>query len=117
MNHNKGAEGQKGANTGQLPSRGRGAIPYIGNAPNAAPNTPPEGQVRILLSEAASKHLTETGEHAFVAASRVMRGAEEPETAGRWALYLIPCDIPDADAAIRVARGLSKESKPRKPKL
>ena len=69
--------------------------------------------VRILLSETASRHLTETGEHAFIVVSRARRGAEEPETAGRWALWLVPCSIAEADSAVRVARGISKERKTR----
>lgn len=71
--------------------------------------------IKILLSEQASRHLDATGERAFIVASRAMRGTEEPETMGRWALHLVPCSIPQADAACRVARGLSKESKPRTP--
>lgn len=69
--------------------------------------------IRILLSEAASRHLTATGEHAFIVASRAMRGVEEPDTAGRWALWLVPCSITTADAAVRVARGLTTERKQR----
>lgn len=69
--------------------------------------------VRILLSEQASRHLDGTGERAFIVVSRAMRGAEEPETRGRWALWLVPCTIAQADAAVRVATGKSSER--RKP--
>lgn len=65
------------------------------------------GTVRILLSEQASRHLTATGERAFVVASRVMR-TEEPETLGRWALHLIPCEIAAANAAVGVALGRTR---------
>jgi hypothetical protein len=64
---------------------------------------------RILLSEQASRHLTETGERCFIVTSRAMRGAEEPATMGRWALWLVPCSIQQADAAVRIATGQSLE--------
>jgi hypothetical protein len=65
MKSTKGAEGQCGAFKGQNAPRGRGAVPYIGNAPSAAPAAPSEGQVRILLSEAASQHLAGSGKRFF----------------------------------------------------
>jgi hypothetical protein len=65
--------------------------------------------IRILLSEAASRHLTETGEKCFA----VIGKASHPDNPARWILYLMPCDIPTADAACRVARGISKERRPR----
>jgi hypothetical protein len=65
---------------------------------------PPE-PIRILLSEAASKHLDATGENAFAVVAR----GSWPDSPGRWVIYLLPCDIPTADAACRVARGISKE--------
>lgn len=74
------------------------------------------GVVRILLSEAASRHLTATGERAFIVASRVMRGAEEPETMGRWALHFIPCDIVAANAAVGVALGRARAVRIKTPR-
>jgi hypothetical protein len=68
--------------------------------------------IRILLSEATSRHLTETEESVFVVAAK----APHPDDPKRWILYLVPTSIPLADAAARVARGLSRESKPRTPK-
>jgi hypothetical protein len=113
MKTHGGAQGHEGAFLGHDTPKGTGAPPYIGNAPGDAPIAQGQGHVRILLSEAASRHLAATGERCFVIASRAMRGAEEPDTMGRWALYLVPCSLADANAAVRVARGISKESKPR----
>jgi len=40
-----------------------------------------------------------------------------PDAVGKLVLYFVPCEsIKTADAAIRVARGVSFERKPRKPK-
>lgn len=72
--------------------------------------------VRILLSKAASDHLTATGERAFIVIHKVMRGVEEPDTIGRWALTLHPCSVETSNAARRVALGESKERKPKPSK-
>ena len=72
--------------------------------------------IRLLLSADASRHLDATEEGVFLVVHKAMRGVEEPSTAGRWAITLIPCSIHQADSAVRVALGLSKESKPRAPK-
>jgi hypothetical protein len=66
-------------------------------------NPPPT--TRILLSEAASKHLTDAGHECLLVAHRVMRGVEEPETMGRWAISLVPCSMAQARAACNVALG------------
>ncbi len=69
------------------------------------PHQPQAGTVRLLLSERASQALTDAGHECFIVAHRVMRGTEEPETMGRWALHLIPCSLKDAQAACNVALG------------
>jgi len=116
MKSHEGARGHEGAFLGHDTPRGTGAFPYIGNAPSDAPTAQGQGHTRILLSEAASRHLDATGERCFIVASRAMRGTEEPQTMGRWALHLVPCSIADANAAVRVATGQSTERKPRTPK-
>jgi hypothetical protein len=67
--------------------------------------------ISILLDSEQSEILTDAGTDAFAVVGR----GTWPDSPGRWVVYLIPCDIKTADAACRVARGLSKESKPRKP--
>jgi hypothetical protein len=95
------------------------------NALSAAPTDPREGQsitadsepIRILLSKAASDALTASGEKAFAIVHRVMR-SEEPETAGRWAIYLAPVAWPTATAATAVLCGKARavKIKPVSPK-
>jgi hypothetical protein len=119
----EGAEGQNGAFSGQSAPRGRGAVSYIENALSAAPTDPREGQsitaesepIRILLSKAASDALTASGEKAFAIVHRVMR-SEEPETAGRWAIYLAPVAWPTATAATAVLCGKARAVKVKAPR-
>ena len=59
---------------------------------------------RILLSESASKALTESGEHAFTIIHRSMR-TEEPDTAGRWVIHLCPITWRTAQDAANVLLG------------
>lgn len=66
--------------------------------------------IRLLLSETASRYLSETGEAAFAVVHRAMR-PEEPGTSGRWVITLLPCTNIQADAAVRVARGLPRAVK------
>jgi hypothetical protein len=63
------------------------------------------GTIRLLLSEAASKHLTDTGHECFIVLSKVLRGVEEPATMGRWAISLVPCSMAQAQAVCNVALG------------
>jgi hypothetical protein len=70
-----------------------------------SPLQPRAAATRLLLSAAVSKHLTDAGHECFLVVHRVMRGVEEPETMGRWALHLIPCSLKDAQAACNVAFG------------
>lgn len=87
------------------------------NSLDSDSDTPPEGAaIRILLGEAASRHLDAAGEGAFIVISKAMRGTEEPETAGRWALHLLPCSITQANDAVAVIQGRAKASYPKKPK-
>ena len=67
---------------------------------------------RILLSEAASKHLEATGNTCFIVASM----DKSDERSGRWVLHLVPSTYASANAAVRVATGQSAERRPRKPK-
>ncbi len=70
-----------------------------------------EGHVRILLSKAASDALTASGENCFSIVHRVMRGVEEPETAGRWAISLIPAEMKLVDDAVAVLEGRKRAVK------
>jgi hypothetical protein len=96
-----GAEGQRGAFAGAVPPRGRGAVPLKGNAPYAAPSAPCEGQTRILLSEAASKHLKATGETCF----RIVAADMSNEHPGRFVIHLAPCPLDIARQAEGVILG------------
>jgi hypothetical protein len=71
--------------------------------------------IRILLSKAASDALTASGEKAFAIVHRVMR-SEEPETAGRWAIYLAPVAWPTATAATAVLCGKARAVKVKAPR-
>jgi hypothetical protein len=57
--------------------------------------------IRILLSKAASDHLTASGESCFAVIGR----ASYPDDPSRWVLHLQPCDIATADNAVAVAQG------------
>ncbi len=61
---------------------------------------------RILLSEAASKHLLEAGECWMIAGK-----SSHPEIAGRIVLHLLAIPKAQADAACEVALGLRKPGK------
>ena len=67
---------------------------------------------RILLSERASQHLTATGAECFA----VVAFDKSDQRSGQWIIHLMPCTYKQADAAVRVARGITKEIKPRKAK-
>ncbi len=53
------------------------------------------GQTRILLSEAASRHLAATGAECF----RIVSTAKHPEQPGRWVIHLAPCPLATARQA------------------
>jgi hypothetical protein len=63
--------------------------------------------MRILLSEAASRHLTEAGGDAFLVVGR----ASYPDDPSRWILHIVPCDMATASAACEVALGQRKPGK------
>lgn len=63
---------------------------------------------RILLSEAASKHLLKAGECFMIAGK-----SSHPEQPGRIVLHLVPIDKPLADAACLVAMGQARATRPR----
>lgn len=67
--------------------------------------TAPMTATRILLSEAASRHLDAIGEDCFVVTSF----DRSDERSGRWVLHLIPCTLGQANSAVRVATGQSTE--------
>jgi len=73
------------------------------------------GVIRILLSKAASDVLTETGERSFIIVAKVMRGTEEPQTMGRWAITLAPIDWQRSRDAAGVLMGTRKASRLRTP--
>ena len=128
MNASKGAEGQSGAFKGQNAPRGRGAVPLIGECPCAAPAppgkgqsgndnfTPPieviAGQTRILLSDAASRHLEATGEACFVIVSKT----RHPEKPGRWVIHLAPAPLATVRDAEAVLFGEARAVRIRTPK-
>jgi hypothetical protein len=116
MKHPSGAKVQSGAIGGAMHPRCKGAIPYIGNAPNAAPCSPSEVQhLRIILGARASEALAASGEECFV----VIAKASWPDDPTRWALHLIPASIKAANAACEVAQGIKRavklRSRPQEP--
>ena len=76
--------------------------------PSPADNMRP-AHPRIKLSQQASDHLSQTGQPCFA----VVAFDRSDERSGRWIVHLIPSTYARADAAIRVAKGITKESKPR----
>lgn len=119
MKTNEGAEGQNGAFQGQNAPRGRGAVPLIGECTLAAPPDPDKGQcekdrfkapheaipgqTRILLSEAASRHLLSQGD-AFALVSR----SWHPDIPGRMVIHLAPVPLKVAQDAASVLCGTSR---------
>ena len=73
--------------------------------------SPAPGALRILLSESASQHLSEHGADAFVVVGR----GSHPDQPSRWRLWLVPCPVKAANAAVRVARGEARAVAIRKP--
>lgn len=65
------------------------------------------GQTRILLSEAASRHLDATGEDYFMIASK----AKSPDVVGRWVIHLAPCPLKVARQAEGVLLGTHRAVK------
>jgi hypothetical protein len=59
---------------------------------------------RILLSEAASRHLLEAGSFFAV----IQRGSYPSHDGNRMVIHLLPCDYATAAAAVEVAQGLRK---------
>jgi hypothetical protein len=122
MKTTQGAQGHEGAFLGYDTPRGTGAFPFIGNAPCDAPTTPNEGhagkdfeapievipgQTRILLSEAASRHLSDIGADCF----RIVSKARHPEQPGRWVIHLAPCPLAIARQAEGVLFGTHRAVK------
>lgn len=82
--------------------------PHFLNGGKTNPCLPEDkGHLRILLSQAASDHLTATGESAFLIAGR----ASHPDDPTRWALHLASCPMATASAACEVATGARKPGK------
>ena len=73
------------------------------------------GPIRVLLSRAASDLLTASGERAFSIVHQVMRGAEEPQTMGRWEITLSPIDWQAARDAASVLVGTASAKRVRSP--
>ena len=126
MKPTRGAQGHEGAFLGYDTPRGTGAFPYIGNAPSDAPTTPGvgnderdfkapieviPGQTRILLSEAASRHLTDQGAECFT----IVAKTRHPEQVGRWVIHLAPCSLTVARAAESVALGKARAVSNKQP--
>ncbi|MEI7956845.1 MAG: hypothetical protein WCJ66_16900 [Verrucomicrobiota bacterium] len=74
---------------------------------------PPQvpGVRRLILSEATSKFLQSTGEHAFVIVGKLFY----PATPGTWAIFLEPVPIELAHLANGVLCGTHKAVKIRQP--
>jgi hypothetical protein len=69
-----------------------------------------ESNVRILLSERVTRHLENHGGECFL----IVAKDKSDEHSGRMVLHLVPTTHKLANAAVRVARGLSKESRPKR---
>jgi hypothetical protein len=67
--------------------------------------------IRILLSKAASDHLTKAGEACFAVVGR----QSHPDDPTRWILHVVPCDIATADSAVKVAKGEATARHCKKP--
>lgn len=67
------------------------------------------GHTRILLSEAASRHLEAAGPECFV----IVATDKSDQHSGRWVIHLMPCSYTLANSAVRVAQGLSTEKRPK----
>ena len=72
-------------------------------------STEAKGHRRILLSQAASDHLTATGESAFL----VIGKASLPDDPTRWVIHLLPVTMKTACDAIAVATGEARATRPR----
>jgi hypothetical protein len=105
------AEVQNGAFEGALHEECTSAFPFIGNAPCSAQNTPEivheRKPIRILLSEAASKHLEGTGETCF----RIIAADMSNEHPGRFVIHLAPCSLGVARQAEGVLLGTHRAVK------
>jgi hypothetical protein len=74
----------------------------------AQPAAPPK-PLRLVLSEEQSAAIRESG----IRFAIIHPDSYPSPTVGRWVVDLVECDQPTADSAVRVARGLSKERRPR----
>ncbi len=75
-------------------------------------STPTDKPLRLVLSPEQSAALADNARFSFV----VVGPGSWPDTPGRMVLYLIETDCKRADAAVRVARGISTERRIRTPK-
>jgi hypothetical protein len=89
---------------------GTGTNREIGTDRNDPLATP--GLKRILLSEAASKALTESGEECFA----IVAKQSWPADPKRWAIYLLPVSLRVANDATAVLLGKARAVRTRKPK-
>lgn len=71
--------------------------------------------IQVLLDCEQSEILSDCGTDVFVVIHRARR-TEQPDINGRWIMSIVPCSISQANAAVRVARGISAERKTRTPK-
>ena len=83
----------------------RGGFPAIPEHGIPETNSP----VRILLSEAATQHLEAMGKDCFL----VIAKDKSDQHSVRMVIHLVPCSYKLANAALRVAQGLSTEKRPR----
>jgi hypothetical protein len=88
------------------PETGQGhSPPYIKGGVSRSVSTELDHQ-RILLSEAASRHLLEVGECWMIAGK-----SSHPEIPGRVVIHLLPLDMKTATAACNVALGTHRAVK------
>lgn len=122
-----GAQGHQGAFEGALPPRGTGALPYIGNAPCDAPTDREQGHaqidaprvdplacpnvIRILLSERASRALSETGQECFAIIGR----GSYPSDPARMVIFCQPVPMAVATAACGILAGTHRAQRTRPP--
>jgi hypothetical protein len=85
-------------------------IPILDRHPLDPLATP--APVRILLSEAASRHLSDTGHPCFA----VVSFDRSDQHSGRWVIHLLPCSIAQANDAVHVAQGFAIDRRKGKPK-
>lgn len=96
---------------GRNRDRDKTPLIYRGVCPDALEGmTKGEEVQRILLSKKASDYLDSLEDPCFA----VVSFDRSDDRSGRWVIHLTPCTHEQANSAVRVARGQSKERRPTK---